>query len=53
MTNLITFNDQMIDLIDKGRANSSAVGIFVYFDFRKGFDAVFLKILIEKLMSRQ
>ncbi|KAM9591200.1 putative nicotine oxidoreductase isoform 2-T3 [Morphnus guianensis] len=45
LTNLITFYDEMPGLVDEGRAVD-----IVYLDFRKAFDPVSHKILIEKLL---
>ncbi|KAK4806176.1 hypothetical protein QYF61_001099 [Mycteria americana] len=46
LTNMITFYDEMTGLVDEGRAVD-----IVYLDFRKAFDTVSPKILIEKLMK--
>ncbi|KAK4810939.1 hypothetical protein QYF61_013354 [Mycteria americana] len=45
LTNLITFYGEMPGLVDEGRAVD-----IVYLDFRKAFDPVSLKILMEKLL---
>ncbi|GAB0206675.1 mitochondrial enolase superfamily member 1 [Grus japonensis] len=45
LTNLITFYDEMSGLVDEGRAVD-----IVLLDFRKAFDPVSHKILIEKLL---
>lgn len=46
MTNLIHFYDEMVGLVDERRAVE-----IVYLDFRKVFDAVSHKILIDKLLG--
>jgi len=44
LTNLMTFYDEMTDLVHKGRGMN-----IVYLDFSKAFDIVLRKILTEKL----